>query len=428
MSEKPSTPDANKPEEKNERKEATAKGRADKAAKGAPKAMSKGRQQEGAAKPEEKKEAKPPEEGKKPGEEKPKEAVKEKPAKEKPARRGAKGAGVGFIALVVAAGAAAGAGYLWMELQKMSREATAANASLMSRTEELQQTQATLRNTAEKQGTAIDALQTSSAQLTSTQQAIEEGLNGIREQLGRDRSEWAINEVEYLLRIGNRRLQLARDVGSAIAALEAADRRLLNQGDPAYVPVREHIAVELQSLRNIERLDVEGTAARLTGLVATIGELPLLGESVRRNAAQPESSQGGTEEWSWRNLGKDFGQWVKSLVVIRHGRKDVKPLLAAEEAFFLRQNLQLKLETARLALLERNTTTYQAALNEAAAWLREYFDNDAPAVNSALESIESLASLNISPPLPDISDSLRVLRDIRSNLRGRPETGEEGAP
>jgi uroporphyrin-III C-methyltransferase len=91
----------------------------------------------------------------------------------------------------------------------------------------------------------------------------------------------------------------------------------------------------------------------------------------------------------------------------------VRPLLAPEQEYFLRLNLKLKLESARLALLEDDPVVWRAALREARDWLDRWFDVDETAVSSAADELERLAAAEIRPQRPDISRSLELLRQRR---------------
>jgi len=82
----------------------------------------------------------------------------------------------------------------------------------------------------------------------------------------------------------------------------------------------------------------------------------------------------------------------------------------------LRQILQLKLEQARLSLLRHETALFHQLLDEAAYWLTANFDAESAAVKGMLESLQNLQQADLQPSLPDISDSLRVLRQYMQSL------------
>lgn len=85
----------------------------------------------------------------------------------------------------------------------------------------------------------------------------------------------------------------------------------------------------------------------------------------------------------------------------------------------------MKLETAQLAALQRNQPAYQSNLNGARELLVTYFDQNSGAVTAMLAELDRLAQARISPELPDISGSLRVLRKAMSTPS---DTDEERAP
>ena len=97
------------------------------------------------------------------------------------------------------------------------------------------------------------------------------------------------------------------------------------------------------------------------------------------------------------------------------------PLLPPEQEFFLRENLKLRLLTARIALLQHDEASYRADLQTAEQWLRNYFDLRHRATQAALVNIQQLSSSNIVIELPDISESLGLLNRYKLTL----EHGEE---
>jgi uroporphyrin-3 C-methyltransferase len=97
-------------------------------------------------------------------------------------------------------------------------------------------------------------------------------------------------------------------------------------------------------------------------------------------------------------------------------------MLPPEQRYFLIQNLRLKLEAAKAALLGRNQAFFHDNLVSAAAWAKQYFAPDSPEVRGFLQQLETLAGEQIAPPLPDITDSLRRLEQRRAQLsRGGAE-------
>jgi uroporphyrin-3 C-methyltransferase len=244
--------------------------------------------------------------------------------------------------------------------------------------------------------------------------ALKSALDELRVRVTRDRGEWLLAETEFLLSTANRKLRFDRDVSSAVAALEEAEERLQMLNDPSLVPVRTSVARDLQSLRRVPVVDRTSIALQLSALIDASKELPLaqrlapIAHAAAKNERPPVSG--------WRDFFPALWNDIKGLVTIHRTNQAVTPLLPPEQRFFLRQNLALKLEAARVALLQREPAVYQGAVRQARSWMTDYFDSEAPAVRNALEQLSRLQAAEISPNLPDIGDSLRQLRRLKREL------------
>ena len=78
-------------------------------------------------------------------------------------------------------------------------------------------------------------------------------------------------------------------------------------------------------------------------------------------------------------------------------------LVAPEQAYFLRENLKLRLLNARLALLSRQFDTARSDLREARLALERYFDRTADSVKSTRGLVDDVAAQarSVSVPRPD---------------------------
>ena len=72
------------------------------------------------------------------------------------------------------------------------------------------------------------------------------------------------------------------------------------------------------------------------------------------------------------------------------------------------------MQTARLALLRGEQPVYEQSLGDAADWLVTYFDANSPQVIAAKETIDELQGGMFAAKAPDISRSLRLLRQYNS--------------
>ncbi|MCP1728127.1 uroporphyrin-3 C-methyltransferase [Natronospira proteinivora] len=240
---------------------------------------------------------------------------------------------------------------------------------------------------------------------------LDQRTESLRDFIDAGRSAWRVAEVEYLLQLANAELQLAGRHDTADAALAAADQRLAALADPGFTPVREAIARDRERLRAAEDVDISGATLTLGSLIERVPALPIEQGLIRGEAAVeqvPEDAQ----RW-WQRLRERSSEIFSDLVTVRHDDVAVRPLLAPEQEYFLRQNLQLSLATARLALLQEQPEVWRASLDEARDWLATYFDPEDEAVIATDEALSDLAESRIRRERPDISASLERLRGIR---------------
>ncbi|WP_455216940.1 uroporphyrinogen-III C-methyltransferase [Kaarinaea lacus] len=241
--------------------------------------------------------------------------------------------------------------------------------------------------------------------------ALKATMDTVSAQLGRTTIAWRLAEVEYLLTVANHRLNLVQDRTTAIAIFETADERLLAIGDPGLLDVRKAIADELNLLRGISEPDLTGMALTLASLAKEVEKMPLIFKE-RVDLATGNKQRAKPE--SWREIPAAMWEEIKGLVVIRRHEQPTEPLLSPDEAWFLHQNLRLKMEQAQLALLRRDTSLFRKNLEEANVWIQTFFDADSPVVSNARTTLDSLAGVELKLNLPDVSGSLRVLRRLIS--------------
>jgi uroporphyrin-3 C-methyltransferase len=243
----------------------------------------------------------------------------------------------------------------------------------------------------------------------------------VHRRVGRSGTQWIIAEAEYLLRIANHRLTLARDTNTAQAALELADQRLRDTQDPGWAGVRAQIARDIAHLATFDQPDLAGLSARLAALIEQVPQLEIDRATIGPERTLPERVARDPEERSWDTLLDDLWAGFKDSVRIRERDQPVAAMLAPEHQFFLYENLKLHLESARLGLARGDRALFDDHLATAADWIARHFKADAVA-SSLSEAIASIRATDIEPELPDISQSLRALTVRQELIDSLPDT------
>lgn len=225
------------------------------------------------------------------------------------------------------------------------------------------------------------------------------------------RDAWLLAEAEYYMQIANAQLQLAGNPQLAAHALGLADERILQLANPALTDVRRALSTELRALEVMVKPDTAGLTLTLSSLAAVVDSLPLKQEIALpkddETPVDPELSGTDRALASLRSA-------LDSVVSVRRTDETLKPLIAPDAQYFLRANLALQLQAARLAMLRGEETVFQQSLDDAAAWLTEYYDTGSAPVQSALQTIADVRGSVFSIAVPDISESLRLLRQFNA--------------
>lgn len=240
--------------------------------------------------------------------------------------------------------------------------------------------------------------------------------------LARSRDENVLADVDAAIRVA---LQQAAITGSAeplVLTLKQADERLARFNQPRLERVRRAVAQDLERTRAAGVIDVTVLTIRLDEVIRQVDDLPLLSAAERRSPAKaaaadapaPASSASGAAAavpagWlaglaqQWAELGGHVWQEAKGLVRVTRIDTPEAMLVAPEQAFFLKENLKLRLLNARLALLSRQFDTAQSDLRDAQSVLDRYFDRSARRVVVAADLVRQVTSQArlVSVPRPD---------------------------
>ncbi len=287
---------------------------------------------------------------------------------------------------------------------------------------ELQSLQAELADVRMRNG----QLQNNMQALQSQQQNLAVDMQKAFREENSNNNDWTLAEIEYLLVVASHRLELEQNVKLALAAMLAADERLKNNDDPGLLSVRRQLTADINSLRAVESVDISGLTLYLSDLVGRVFDLPLNEISVTDTGTEAALPEQDTSKL--KQLLSSVWLELKSLVQISRQGEETIATLMPQQRYFLYQNLRLQLESARFAVLRRDTQNFNVSLLIVMDWLNQYFDTTDSAVDSILESLEKMAGLELEPELPDISSSLESVRAYSRVSDDAEEEAVQGMP
>ena len=273
----------------------------------------------------------------------------------------------------------------------------------------------------------VGVLENRQVEAQSQQLALEQ----LYQDLSKSRDEWALSEVEQVLSTASQQLQLAGNVQGALIALANADRSLSRSDKPQFITIRRAIARDTEKLRALPSLDLAGVALRLDNVIAQVETLPLLADEkpvlptrgdrpqrvvAGKGAKGAEQPMGLAEraQQTWRNWSDEMWTEVRQLIRVRSVEEPAALMVSPSQAYFLRENLKLRLLNARLALLSRNEAAFRSDLEAAQDALLKYFDTRARSTQTAQAQLRQVQANNLAIEMPTLSDSLNAVRNYKA--------------
>lgn len=246
-------------------------------------------------------------------------------------------------------------------------------------------------------------------------------LEDLIQSMARSRDENVLADVEAAIRVAQQQSAITGSADPLVTTLKQADERLARYNQPRLERVRRAVAQDLDRARAAGATDIPLLTLRLDEVIRVVDELPLLAavdrRATQRLAAAPRPASSAASAAStvaasswfddfnarWRDGLEQV--WAEARSLVRVTRIDVPEamLVAPDQAFFLRENLKLRLLNARLALLSRQFDIAQSDLRDAQSALERYFERSSRRVTTAIEGVKQISTQarTVAVPRPD---------------------------
>jgi uroporphyrin-3 C-methyltransferase len=311
-----------------------------------------------------------------------------------------------YLCLVVAALALAASAMTWQKLsniqERLARQSHDSGNNAVEARALAKQAQEQVRETAARLAITESKLNEVALQRSQVEELVQS--------MSRSRDEYMMVDVESALRLAEQQAQLTGTTEPLLTALRGADQRLERAGQPRLSRVRTAIAHDIDRIKGSSVPDLPALLAKLDELVRQIDELPLANAVAMRGAAAPVRKPEAPARLAWweRALA-DLREEARALVRVSRIDEPEAVLLAPDHAFFLRENLKLKLLNARLALLSRQTDAARTDVVSGQAALRKYFDPASRKTQVAVALLQQVQSQLRNVEVPRIDETLAVL-------------------
>jgi uroporphyrin-3 C-methyltransferase len=296
---------------------------------------------------------------------------------------------------------------------------------------------------------AIEAMQGKIGALDATLQQSQgqfAALTDMYAEFSQARDDRAISEVQQAIDIAAQQLQLAGNVQAALAALQSADSRLAGLDQARVLSLRKLVTRDIERLQALPLTDASSVALQLETIIGRIDSLPLgfehspqtalpqasapaakpaaaSGKTATKRTTRDKSTtttpepaasapQSGFAETSLKVL-QEFWADFRQLIRIERMDRPEQALLSPSQAGFLRENLRLRLLSARLALMQRDGRLFSEDINQSRLWLQRYFDTESRPVASTLDDLAQIEQARLTLTLPSLEDTQTAVRALK---------------
>lgn len=264
----------------------------------------------------------------------------------------------------------------------------------------------------------IDTFKNSLSSLQKEGALIKKHVTAIANTQNQKENNWQLVKADHLLDIAQLSVYWEHNTHPAIGLLEAADTLINDLHNPSYTPLRKTISGEILALKAVPTVDTVGLLSTIHALSEKLTSLPLSVEHFKQPPATDAPEGTPTDKKAWRSMLDNSLNALSKLVVIRYRQKPLTPLLSPKNQQDLREKIQLVLQQAQWAVIQKNQALYALSLKQAYHAIETNFNTDSTQVNAVLDSLTTLKKENIAPALPDISQSKKLLQDILTQHQG----------
>lgn len=229
-------------------------------------------------------------------------------------------------------------------------------------------------------------------------------------------------EARDLVVAAGRKLWFDYDRNGAVQLLQHAKRVLEQSRQSHLIPLRQQLENDIELLNGLPEVDVEGLALRLSALRQQVRELPIQREQLDTRQVNNDENKVSSSFADWRsNLNAAWESFSEDFIRVQRTEEMPEMQLGAEQRSILKTQLDLQLQIAQQALLQRQAVNFEQAMDQAIDWIDSYYDAESAQVRHVLDALTQLREQNIEPEFPTRLLSEAMLNDAVEELLGESD-------
>ncbi|MDG2090072.1 MAG: uroporphyrinogen-III C-methyltransferase [Gammaproteobacteria bacterium] len=218
---------------------------------------------------------------------------------------------------------------------------------------------------------------------------------------------WQIVEAASMLRLAKQYLDLVQDVPIALSLYQSSNAILAQINDPALDRINSLLMSDIQILRNSQGIDTETFYMRLSVLSQQLSNVSL-GSYIEPSSEFLDENSDDTSEGMFNNFSAFLGRYF----TVRRLDTPVVIPLNNQQITFVRQNIQLQIEQAKLALLQRRQAIYQDSIGNVIMLAQQNIPEQDQQKPFILGVLRELQGETILLNLTRLSESLSLLENL----------------
>lgn len=223
----------------------------------------------------------------------------------------------------------------------------------------------------------------------------------------------ALAEMEHALVLAMQQFQSGGEVMALLATLQRIEGRVNGLEHPAVAErVRKSLGRDLERLRKVPVVDFQGLAQRLVLMVGDVDRWSFAMESRPSAVAAPVEETGMPVAAFFNSLWAE----IRALIRIERIEGSVPAALSVDQQFFVRENLKLRLLSARLALLARDHAGFHRELVVVQDLMARYIHRADPSVQQAEQALLPMLGISWPGELPQPAESLAAIRQAQLQI------------
>lgn len=299
---------------------------------------------------------------------------------------------VSMMATIIALVAIVVAGFAYEQLETAQKQLTSQHTAMNA-----------------QQQTLMDNV----SQLQSNLQLTQQNVTTLMQKLGDSRDQSTLSQVAYLINLANLQLSVSHNAKTSLQMLMMAQQKVENLNDPRLYALNKVLLKDIDELKAVPKFNITHVISQIDALsdsITTANIIPnqqdLLQAQQKSGEAVSQADNQKDDKWyqrAWHHI-----SGIKGLIIIRKTDPDMRPLMDVQQQALMKSTIQSKLMLAEYAAISHNNKLYHQHLDMVEKWIKTYFFDSITRKN-LLAQCTQLQSIDVSPKVPDIGDTITVL-------------------